>query len=552
MIRKILLLALALFAPSVWAYTTTTCRNGETGTCYLTNGSQSDVQAAVNAAAAGGNGTLDAGGNPRNGTFDGAGIYLPAGNFTWSSRVSWNNKNILIQGAGKGTCNPTTSAHNCTCNGATSTCITASSSGTANFMNPTASASNKMQWRISNMYVTNSGNNGAIMVNSNVNYGVIPSTAAYGFRIDNMTLNYPGANVEGIILVVGPVFGLIDNMFITNLGEASICTFPITPTENEYEGSCGGSLGALCGRYNFSLGYHPGRADRNLVIEDSVFWTSNSGNGTMFDTYYYGGKVIFRNNYIWNGTFYSHWTGAGSLNGLWLEFYNNTSNGAGRPGNYVMRLQGGATGLIYNNTIKNWSSPSFIFAEDRSNDTLGHGVPAPLGACNGTKSIDGNAGDPAAPGWPCLAQTGRGNPGIVTNTGSQVPVAPSFPTYLWRNGTQDACAACTDHTGVTCTACTNTVSISSESPNYIRSTPHPNGDVDFCSNTNKPSGCGTHTLIYTPLAYPHPLRGTTGAVPSKPSNFRTTMDWIRDKFDAVAYRIAAVFGREQRVVATAN
>jgi hypothetical protein len=379
-----------------------------------------------------------------------------------------------------------------------------------------------MQWRISNMYVTSSGNNGALMINSNVNYSLMPSTAAYGFRVDNMTFNYPAANVEGIILVVGPVFGLIDNVFMVNLGEASICTFPITPTESDYDGTCGDTTSELCGAYNFSLGYHPGTANRNLVIEDSVFWTSNSGNGTMFDTYYYGGKVIFRYNYIWNGTFYSHWTGAGSINGLWLEFYNNTSNGSGRPGNYVMRLQGGATGLFYNNTIKNWTSAVFTLAEDRSSDTAGHGVPGPLGECDGTEDIDGNLGDSSAPGWPCLAQTGRANPGIDTSTGEQDPAAGTFPTYLWNNGTQDACAACTDYTASSCSSCTNTVTISSESPNYIKSSAHPNGDVDWAKSATMPSGAGNHTLSYTPLDYPHPIRASGVVRPNPPTDIVIT------------------------------
>jgi hypothetical protein len=205
---------------------------------------------------------------------------------------------------------------------------------------------------------------------------------------------------------------------------------------------------------------------------------------------------------------------------MWLEYHNNIHDGTNAGGSYPMRLQGGATGLFYNNTFKGWGDNSLHFGEDRSMDTQGHGVPGPLSSCNGSRAIDGNLGDPAAPGWPCLAQTGRGNPGIATSSGSQSPAAPSFPTYLWNNGTQDACAACTDHTAASCSGCTNTTTISAEAPNYIKSSPHPNGDVDWSKTATKPSGAGTHTLIYTPLEYPHPLQQMGGGLLIAPTNLR--------------------------------
>lgn len=527
--KWIFAVALFLATLTAHAFTVVPCVNGETGTCRLTNGSRTDVQDAINASSAGTNGQFDSLGNVRVGSFGGDGVYLPAGNFSWNGAVGWTSKNILIKGAGGGTCSPTGSAHNCSCNAASNTCITATGANgggfNANFLQPKSPNTAKNQWRVSGIYVSSTLDNEAIFINSINDYSAMPHTAAYGWRIDHVTLVYPNAQKEGIIAIAGPVFGLIDHVNIVGLGEALVAFFGTRDTDSNGSAViCGSSVTFLCGDYYFSLGYSPGTANRNVTVEDSMFWTppGSTGNGTMWDTYYWGMRLIFRFNRIFNGTFYGHWTSNGYLNGTWVEFNNNVIDGSQRPGNYATRFQGGVTGIWFNNTVKGFSNNNLTFGEARSNAAVSGGIGkigAPLQGCDGSRAWDGNAGDPAAPGWPCLGQTGRGNPGISLTTGAQVPAAPSYPLYLWNNGTQDACAACTDHTAASCSGCTNNVGVSSEAGNYIKATAHPNGDVDYCVRTTKPSGCGTHALTYTPLTYPHPLQ-QANSVPSAPTNFR--------------------------------
>src|SRR5579872_3064407 len=80
-------------------YSTVSCSHGETGTCRQANScNQSDVQATVNASSSGGKGYA----SPT--SFDGDGVYVPGGSCSWSSSVSWTNKNINVIGS-----NPTIS-----------------------------------------------------------------------------------------------------------------------------------------------------------------------------------------------------------------------------------------------------------------------------------------------------------------------------------------------------------------------------------------------------------------------------------------------------------
>ena len=164
-----------------------------------------------------------------------------------------------------------------------------------------------------------------------------------------------------------------------------------------------------------------------------------------------------------------------------------------------IRLESG-TGVIFNNTVTGFQSTNTVLDERRGFFEAG----GAFGACDGTKAWDGNAGDPAAPGWPCLGQIGRG-PGKTMSqiTGGSKQV--SVPLYFWNNGTQDGCS--------TGGACTNSMSAtvwdgSAKSNAYVKATPHPNGEVDYVLNgsTSKPG--------YAAYTYPHPLQA--GGVVSPP------------------------------------
>ena len=190
---------------------------------------------------------------------------------------------------------------------------------------------------------------------------------------------------------------------------------------------------------------------------------------------------------------------------------------------YPMRLHGGGTGLIYNNTISGFPQNFVLLGEGRLPDQSQSG--SPLLFCDGTHNWDGNAGDSSAPGWPCLSQTGRD----AGRTMAQIQAGnkqASFPLYLWNNGPQDRCS----NPSAGGTACDNSFGVdtySASAPRYFKSTPHTtsgfgNGDVDYFIGTAKPSGAGTHHLIYTPYTYPHPLTGGSGGVtaPSPPENVK--------------------------------
>ena len=472
-----------------------------TGTCRQAT-SVADLNSAVGVSSSG-SGGLSSDGK----TFNGDAAYLPHGDYS-NGTVSWSNKNVLVIGDGNGTCSPSSESAGCSCDSASNTCISAS--GTVfdvTFPNPTYS-----HWRVSGFYISSTANDIVFQIGSLNDFDLITSSAAYGFRIDHNTFNYPNAFQEGLIQVVGPVFGLIDNNNIVGDGEASICTFLFYPNESSYLGDCGANLNDLCGAESYRLiPYSPGDVTKNLTIESNMLWVSTGGI-TFFDTYYNGARLIFRYNSIWNGLLYSHWTGAGNINAIWFEINNNTFRGP----YYPMRFQGGGTGLIYNNTVLS-SDPTFHLGEDRSNDSLGHGTPDPLSSCNGSRSVDGNVSGES--GWPCLAQAGRGNPGIDLRSGSPSPAVPSYPIYLWNNGTQAACAACTDQSSASCSGCTNSATINSEAPNYIKATAHSNGDVDWSKTAVQPNGAGTHTLTYTAATYPHPLQGEGEADTTAPTSF---------------------------------
>ena len=134
-----------------------------------------------------------------------------------------------------------------------------------------------------------------------------------------------------------------------------------------------------------------------------------------------------------------------------------------------MRMcRGGGTGLIHDNTFVGWPSNYILTGDGRIPDQDQTGPPNNL--CDGTMPIDGNAGDAAAPGWPCLAQIGRdtGKSMSQITSGSK---QGSFPMYLWNNGAQAKCS----NPAATGSACVNTFSLNTYSPSavhYIKSTPH--------------------------------------------------------------------------------
>jgi hypothetical protein len=512
-VKKIFILFLIslCFPASGWAYTTNTSLSCGgvtiTGTTFVTDGSQSDVQAAVNNLVH--TSGVGATGNKTDGTFDGDCVYIPSGTTeAWASCVSVQDKNVLITGASM--------ASTIIPNG----CFGVTSNTTSSY------PGNTSQWRIANMTLNGTAPAGLpLMV-----YDSAGPNVHYGWRVDHVNFDYQTVWPGHAIFVYGISWGLIDHVTISKGAGAAECAmiFGTRTGDANYED---GAIDRLKGKTHMAIPFQPG-SNQAIYIEDSTF---NAPDGwCVFDTDYTGTRLVFRHNVLHNVAWYSHWTSGTNVNVQWFEIYNNlftTVDGTVYPGN-AARFQGGGTGIIYNNTTDGLASNGFAIGEDRVNRGDG-----PLYQCDGTATHywDGNDGaspDASAPGWPCLAQVGRNAGGITLDSSGHPSPGPasSFPLYLWNNGPQCSCFGGTyPVAGSSCTsgACGNTFAPSSYDPTYTlgricsgtncaagTGSPHStsgfgNGDFDYCIATGQPSGCGTHTLSYTPLAYPHPLRGDT-------------------------------------------
>lgn len=257
---------------------------------------------------------------------------------------------------------------------------------------------------------------------------------------------------------------------------------------------------------NFASTIPTGFGTNNFVfVEDSEFTAHSAVNFTdIYDSSAGGGRIVWRyNTHVGGNRFYNHWTRGKEVAAQVMEIYNNSF--ALMPGGFdpqqVARIEGG-TGVFYNNYSNYNNGAPFIILDDRRSEGFGGpdvgedtvGVTWEL--CDGTHAWDGNAGDMAAPGWPCLGQIGRGwtaNTSLVNREAGTVE-QPSEPFYLWNNGTQTTCA--------TGGACTESIFVFPDPAAYIKKTTHAvNGEVDHVEDSGAKPG-------YTAYTYPHPLQST--------------------------------------------
>jgi hypothetical protein len=420
--------------------------------------SQANVQSAVNSAA------------------NGDTVSIPAGSCSWSGAVSWSDKNVAVIGAGK-------AVTTITCQ----QCFTIVS-------NSTTSAYS--QWRLSGMTLQGSAPSGTMITVWDNN-----GSWHYGWRIDHMKFSYPGAGSGYGVFIGGPSYGLLDhNDWIWGNGMAVIISSQMS---YEYPGSTVNPQGGYVLSQPLDMG-----TNKAVYIEDNTFTSTAPGGCAAYDTSSGGGRVVFRYNTLTGCMFYSHWTRNVEIGGILHEIYNNKFVATSAYNGYPIRLESG-TGAIFNNTVAGTSENYAVLDERRGFYESG----GPFGACDGTKSWDGNVGDPAAPGWPCLGQIGRA-PGKTIAQIMAGSKQDSAPLYLWNNGPEDGC-----RTGG---SCTNSFGVaiwdgSTKAQAYVRSTPHSNGQVDYVLGATPKPG-------YTPYTYPHPLQrgdGSTSSTLPSPTNLRT-------------------------------
>jgi hypothetical protein len=457
--RKLIIICAVVFSASLgFAYS-------KNGTVYTTNGSQSDVQAAVTNAS------------------DGDTINIPSGSFNWgSSYITWTDKNISVIGAGIDV-----------------TTITVSGSWAFLVYDNT-----KASFRISSMTLTGSPGSGYFSIDSSyqTNFAVM-----YGWRVDHIKMSHGSTKPGyGSVMIAGVNYGVFDNcQLITNYDWGEFFFFELYGYANYHDGKelSFSGLGQIKGGYSWAqpMGFGTQEA---IYIEDCTFSAPNmSGAGHPFDGGY-GTKVVLRHSTSVGGGPLIHPVSTDHLGTIKYEIYNNSFSGAAYTGWFALQIQSGGSGVVFNNQWINFGAyynQNLSLRECRASGGCGGNCSSgsPIGTCDGSHSWDGNI---EASGWPCFGQVGRSPGTLGAGVGGTPIYGVSDPVYAWRNGAE---AACANDSG-TCTNVTNLVSDSCPTT-YVKSTVHSNGDVDFINNGSTPKPG------YAAYTYPHPLRGeSTGQV----------------------------------------
>lgn len=442
------------------------CQGGYSGsgTVRMTDGTLSSVQAALDAAAT-----------------DGDIVCVPGGSFDWGTTALNLQKNVLVIGAGISQ-------------------TTISSSGTNQFFIYMDGAG-EGHWRVSGMKLTGPVTGNVFNITSSAYNGVISDR----WRIDHIDLDFQTGQRNGFH-IAGVNYGLIDH--VTGLWaagkvlvQASGLSVECTGAFNGTDWAGSGPNGNLQNIQGWDIG-----TDKFVFYEDNdITHLHPSGSNThLYDSEGGGGKAVIRYSRDVGSTttIYRHWTRDCELIGGVLEVYNNTIIGDdvyGAPAsqNLVMQIEGG-TGVFYNNSLQNYAyggnQPYMQMAVRITATGSSDRGTTSYGACDGTRNWDGNAGDGAAPGWPCVGQVGRlpGRSWAQLTAGSIKE--QTAPIYLWNNGVEAGCA--------TGGSCTDTFAVSPSPAAYVTSTAHAvNGEKDYVNS-------GTPMPGYSALTYPHPLQST--------------------------------------------
>jgi hypothetical protein len=413
---------------------------------YSCNGTVSSCQSSVSAAS------------------DGDTVSIPAGDFSWTSGLSWTNKNITLQGAGIGVTN-----------------ITNNTGGSV-----VSVFADTKPFRITGMTInTPSDASGWISVTQSCATSTSCSPIlTRGWRIDHIRFNFTGSGSAYAILADGYFTGLVDNCYFYNNGGSGATMIGMRHLAKHGQNDLNG--------ITRQWGDNAWKRPTGMGTDDAIFMEDNIVHKASDSIYYLtivdgsaGSRLVIRyNTFINQAGIQVHATGNPGRGAVFTEVYHNTFSTYENVG--VIRS---GTGVIYDNITTGGTTPSFLIDDQRSCGAIG-----PYPVCNGSYNYDGNTSGES--GWPCLDQIGRGS---STSAGSRGNYNISEPLYFWNNGgmvfgLNSLCAGSNAH-----------IKRVEDSP------PHTGGVVDYVVGTPKPG--------YTAYMYPHPLRGSIGiGIPASPGS----------------------------------
>ncbi len=351
-----------------------------------TNGSQQNVQSAINGAG------------------DGDMVVIPGGNFTWSLPITINRSVTLI-GGGKYSVN-------------------ASHDDTGNW--PVTITFTSLPNARSGIEI--SGPQGGFVRVAGIHFaGDVPGgTSGHGtisinesnraeWRVDNCKFTVVGNALTDRASGLG---GLVDHVYCYSPGCDTSTAIVAMDKRNSYEGGWAISQPIAFGGAGF------------LFVEDSTLirnCTSSSPATDVVDSQA-GGKMVFRHNYVRNAMFGWHGaeTGAPERSGYAFEIYENEFYWSMTGDKYHCAiLHRGGTALIYDNTATNYQAfwKSWVY---RSTSSFGV-----FGRADGTQPHDGNWGGAYPVGYPVLDQPGRGQ--AAGPTLATVQPQQEAKVFLWGN-----------------------------------------------------------------------------------------------------------------------
>lgn len=295
-----------------------------------------------------------------NSAVDGDRVLIPAGQCTWTSQVTVNNKGITLQGAGIG-----------------QTIITNGSSGT--ILRFSFSAGDPTTFLTGITFNANNRDTGSDAL-MDLSGGGLNQFRLHNFEILNLRERGITIGMDG-----NEVSGVIDSCTLhvpgSNGGSKAISISGTGPQESQ----------------PFSRPLELG-SSKFIFIENCTFNYGGKNDGAM--DAYAGARYVFRFNTVNNTNVEHHGADSGGYRGVHsFEIYNNTFTCTGGCGSQRKFYFRSGTGVVFNNTFTgNYTGADLT--NYRSDESF-----APWGICNGSSQWDENR--PGQNGYACLDQIGH-------------------------------------------------------------------------------------------------------------------------------------------------